>query len=99
MACPVCGEEVCQGAPICGLTYIANSPSQEFGGFHPNAVHTARQAVELILHYEQALTLLGNALNPDDPPFIESMRRLAWDALDWKKANFPQPGTFLNTPH
>jgi hypothetical protein len=73
MPCPSCGDEVCQGEPICGLRYIADSPSQEFGGFHENAIRTAKQALELIAFYEAQLAFLGSALK---------------ESLEWKKANF-----------
>ncbi len=48
--CPGCGLPMseCQGPPICGLMYIANSPSREHGGFHENAIETAKQALRLI---------------------------------------------------
>lgn len=46
--CPVCGERKCQGEPVCGLKYIAASPPREYGGFHPNAVATAKKALKLI---------------------------------------------------
>jgi len=89
MECPSCGEEVCQGPPICGLKYIARSPKQKHGGFHENAVETAKQALRLIEHYEERLAFLGNALNPQCPPFIAPMRDIAWDALEWRVREFP----------
>lgn len=33
---------------LSGLAYIADSPSEEHGGFHPNAVETAKKAIALI---------------------------------------------------
>lgn len=46
--CPVCWRRKCEGPPICGLYYIANSPTKENGGFHPEAVKTAKGAIRLI---------------------------------------------------
>lgn len=46
--CPSCGERLCEGAPICGLKYIARSPKQEDGGFHPEAITTAKAAIREI---------------------------------------------------
>lgn len=33
---------------INGLQYIADSPSQEYGGFHPDAIETAKSALKII---------------------------------------------------
>lgn len=85
--CPSCGEVECVGAPICGLKYIARSPSQERGGFHENAIRTAQEALRLIEHYEDRLAFLGNALNPNHP-YMAPMRDLVWKTLDWKKTAF-----------
>ena len=46
--CPKCGEKRCEGEPICGLRYIANSPTRERGGFAPEAIATAKSALRLI---------------------------------------------------
>ena len=58
MTCPSCHEEKCQGAPICGLKYIARSPKQEHGGFHENAVQTAKDALHLIEYLESRVTAM-----------------------------------------
>jgi hypothetical protein len=46
--CPSCGEKHCEGQPVCGLKYIARSPKHEHGGFHPEAIKTAKAALRLI---------------------------------------------------
>ena len=46
--CPSCGEQRCEGSPICGLRYIASSPSKEHGGFAPEAIATAKAALREI---------------------------------------------------
>lgn len=88
--CPSCNEAQCQGAPICGLKYIARSPQHEHGGFHENVVQTAKDALRLIEHYENALALIGNALNPKCPPYVKLIGNLAWDALEWRVREFPR---------
>ena len=90
MICPMCHEEPCPGPPICGLKYIARSPDREHGGFHENAIATAKQALRLIAYYEETLAYLGNALNPKDPPYLELISKLIWDALEWRQQAFPK---------
>ena len=58
MTCPVCTEEKCKGAPVCGLKYIARSPHQEHGGFHENAIRTAQDALALITYLQQRVSAL-----------------------------------------
>jgi hypothetical protein len=58
MSCPVCGEEHCRGNPVCGLKYIAQSPSREDGGFHENAIKTAKDALRLIDYLETRVQLM-----------------------------------------
>ncbi len=50
--------ETTQGV-LDGLRYIADSPAQEHGGFHPNAVQTAKLA---ILHIDALSRLLYRAI-------------------------------------
>jgi hypothetical protein len=43
------------------LKYIAESPSEEFGGFHAEAIATARDAITEITRLRAALFRLANA--------------------------------------
>lgn len=38
---------------IDGLLYICDSPPHEYGGFHPNAVQTAKDAVKSIAYLKE----------------------------------------------
>ncbi len=68
--CPSCGEEKCKGAPICGLKYIARSPEREHGGFHENAVQTAKDALALIEYLETRVAAMKQAQQAADQYFI-----------------------------
>ena len=46
--CVVCRYRGKHSRAECGLRYIAQSPAREFGGFHPEAVETAKAALRLI---------------------------------------------------
>ena len=80
--CPSCGENPCLGVPLCGLTYIARSPSREYGGFHPNAIQTAKDAiVELAAASERERRLreahgLMHANSPGVCEFCEALAAL-----------------------
>jgi hypothetical protein len=61
--CPICGLTKCEGQPKCGLRYIARSPSREHGGFHENAILTAKQALNYIEDLETRLGLAHGRRN------------------------------------
>ena len=44
-----------------GLRYIANSPSEDFGGFHPETVRTAKAALRLIARLKRRLRMGAKA--------------------------------------
>jgi len=57
------------------LKYIANSPDREHGGFHPNTVNIAKEAIEQIERLEKAnaamrWTLVSNAMPPYDGDYL-----------------------------
>ena len=70
MTCPSCHEEKCQGAPICGLKYIARSPKSEHGGFHENAIQTAKDALAHIEYLEVRVRALQSQQLSADHYFI-----------------------------
>ena len=45
--------------PMEGLRYIAESPSREHGGFHPEAIKTAQAAIKEIERLRGALKIIS----------------------------------------
>lgn len=48
---------------IDGLLYICDSPPREYGGFHPNAVQTAKDAVKSIAYLKE-IAMAANEVMP-----------------------------------
>lgn len=51
---------------ISELQYIADSPAQEHGGFHPNAVAAAKAGIEMIRELEEVIFSFQNEISRKD---------------------------------
>jgi len=81
---------------IDGLKYIAESPSREHGGFHPQTVQIAKDALAEIERLRTALLLYHEAWNGCEGDWKTAMREASKEAESvlWQneKTNQPQGG-------
>jgi hypothetical protein len=77
----VSGESPSASAPvIADLQYIADSPAPEHGGFHPNAVQTAKAAIDEIHRLRIALLFYHEAWNGCERDWHTAMREASKNA-------------------
>jgi hypothetical protein len=50
------------GELVASLRYIADSPDQEYGGFHPQTIQTAKEAISAIEQQGAEIALLYAAI-------------------------------------
>lgn len=68
------------GSATASLQYIADSPSPEHGGFHPQAVQTAKDALVEIHRLREAVLLYHEAWNGCEGNWHEAMRTASKNA-------------------
>jgi len=67
-------------AVIAQLRYIAESPAQEHGGFHEQAIQTAKNALKL-LEYESSAVALAKAGMREAAAQVFDKRELMWNGM------------------
>lgn len=60
---------------IDGLLYICDSPPHEYGGFHPNAVQTAKDAVKSIAYLKE-IAMAANEVMPSINELVEAAKEV-----------------------
>jgi hypothetical protein len=58
---------------IDGLQYIADSPPKEYGGFHENAIQTAKDALQSIAYLKE-IAMAANEIMPCVNELVEASR-------------------------
>jgi hypothetical protein len=58
---------------IDGLQYICDSPPKEYGGFHENAIQTAKDAVQAI-EYLKGIAIAANEILPSVNELVDASR-------------------------
>lgn len=85
-SCPSCGEKLCEGPPICGLKYIANSPPKERGGFAPEAIATAKDAIRYIYRLRRKVAHQDKYFADTALQLLDAQEQLQ----NWRRSNPPE---------